>query len=376
MHICFISEGYPVDRDPIMTFLRELVVCLSKEGIHCSVVSPQSITRAVIHKLPIRPLKWVDTDNESYAIDVYQPYYFSFSNYSKKMNQFLFSFACRRGIRRIKRSVDCVYGHFWQMGVIAAKVTKGIPVFVASGESVIYVNDAYSMDEIVKLKDRLAGVIYVSTKNYNESVELGLQEDAPYIIAPNGFAKEKFFYQEKNKCREKLNWEIEDVIIGFVGKFCDLKGINRLLDAVDQLNKEQINVKLCCVGSGDIVIDSPNVLFSGVLPHDKICDYLCSCDMFVLPTLNEGCCNAIIEALACGLPIISSDKEFNYDVLDETCSILINPIDIQEIKESIKTLVINQKIRSEMSSAALEKAKSLSISVRAKKISEFISRHL
>ena len=57
--------------------------------------------------------------------------------------------------------------------------------------------------------------------------------------------------------------------------------------------------------------------------------------MFVLPTLAEGCCNAIIEALACGLPIISSDLDFNYDILDESCAILVEPNDVEGIKKAI-----------------------------------------
>ena len=100
--------------------------------------------------------------------------------------------------------------------------------------------------------------------------------------------------------------------------------------------------------------------------------YLNAADVFVLPTLHEGCCNAIIEAMACGLPIISSDRAFNYDILDEKNSILIDPLSINDISTSIKTLMKDSDLRKSMSDASLVKAKSLSIRNRAIRILQFM----
>ncbi len=64
-------------------------------------------------------------------------------------------------------------------------------------------------------------------------------------------------------------------------------------------------------------------------------NYICASDVFVLPTTAEGCCNAIIEAMGCGLPIVSSDRAFNYDILNEENSILVDPESVDEIDNAI-----------------------------------------
>jgi glycosyltransferase involved in cell wall biosynthesis len=114
-------------------------------------------------------------------------------------------------------------------------------------------------------------------------------------------------------------------------------------------------------------------LYKGPLRHEAIPNYLNASDVFVLPTLREGCCNAIVEAMSCGLPIISSNLSFNLDVLDNTNSILIDPNDIDAIAVAIKKLRDDKELRRQMSEASLKKAKELNIYQRAKDIISFIS---
>ena len=98
--------------------------------------------------------------------------------------------------------------------------------------------------------------------------------------------------------------------------------------------------------------------------------------MFVLPTQTEGCCNAIVEALAIGLPVISSEGAFNDDILDEHNSIRVNPNDVDEIANAIKKLKDNPELRKQMSEYSLSRHEEYSIEGRAKKILDFINKKM
>lgn len=375
IHVGFIVEGYPTEKDPIMPFIKNTVAEMAKQGVRCSVIAPQSFTRAFFHKVPLRPKHWQDIIENQIIVDVYQPYYISFSGRAGMINRYLFFKAAKHAYKcNLKNYVKVLYGHFWHMGVVASKVDSSKPLFVACGESKIDVLNQYTKSDIEKMLNQLTGVIYVSTKSYDEAVKLGLQkEQTEYRILPNGYDGKIFQYKEKKEVRKKIGWDLDWIVAIFVGAFIDRKGPNRVAQALNEINKSRM-VFSCFIGTGSLEPICKNQIFIGKVPHDKLSDYLCASDMFVLPTTNEGCCNAIIEAMACGLPIISSNRDFNSDILGDDNSIQIDPMDTSAIQNAILELVNDEKKRQKLSKASLDRAKELNIKTRVENIIEFIRR--
>lgn len=369
MHICFFVEGYPYKGDPFMTFVQELIREVAKQNVKCTVICPQSLTRALGHKLPVRPMKWIDQVDKGTYIDVMQPYYFTLPSFSKITCEKIATFTAKRAYHKITEKPDVLYGHFWGMGMRAYMTDNTLPTFVACGESVI--QDYFRPTDKQNLVSHLKGVIYVSKDCYREALEKDFQKNQRYIIAPNGFNPNEFHPLNRYKSRAILGWPQEAIVVSFLGAFNDRKGVNRLSSALSKINESE-KVYSCFLGNGTMAPDCPNILFQGKVDHENVATYLAASDMFVLPTLHEGCSNAIVEALACGLPVISSNLSFNDELLDETNSIRINPNSVEEIECAIKDLAHDPLKRDSLSKGAINKAENLMINVRAKKIIDFI----
>lgn len=372
-HICFIVPNYPTHNDPVYTFVRQLVVSIAELGYQCSVIAPQSMTKALLKKKSARPLFWQDCIKAGVTVDVYQPRVLSFSNirvFGRSVSAYLAQQAVIKIFPKIRPRPDIIYAHFWHSGVTAGMIGKTyeIPFFVATGESKIWVESLFPRETINKALADVSGVIAVSTKNLNESIALELAPLEKIAVIPNAIDPEKFYKMNKADVRTKLGFKADDFIVSFMGSFDQRKGILRLSQAIKQVNQ----VKVIYIGSGEMVPKGEEILFIGKLPHDQIGEYLNAADVFVLPTLAEGCSNAILEAMACGLPIISSDLEFNDDILTKHDSIRIDSLDVDAIAQAIKRLKDDPDLRRKMADSALAHSQGYHINKRAEKIMTFI----
>lgn len=375
MNICIVCGGYPTQDDPAYAFIRPVVVAMADMGITCTVISPQNILGQMKRKKNKRPVEWFDQTESGNTVRILQPYFPSFSKLKIKGNSIsslLWDSVVRNTLNRYDLRPDVMYGHFWDAAISAAKATNGkVPVIAVSGESKIRVTGLYDSKTIQKYLPAIKGVIAVSSKNLNESKQLGLLIHSPKtVILPNGYNSKEFFRMDKALARQELSIPQDDVIGCFVGAFSERKGVRRVLAAAEK----NPAMKLILVGRGDDIPNNDQILFSGSLPHDEICKYLNASDFFVLPTQAEGCCNAIVEAIACGLPVISSDLDFNWDILNDQNAILIDPDDIDEIACAMHTLLSNPRKREEMHLAAMRTASTLRIESRCSQIVEFINQ--
>lgn len=382
-HIAVVAGDYPTSGHMKMVFVQQLVHAMIEQGTKITVLAPQSIMHAIVHKKKLLARKEIQKTESGNEYVVYRPYIITagnlhlFTTFFNRLNNKILSIVLR------KIDPQVLYAHFWSSAKLVDSYAnkKAVPVFVACGEGDNALEDLVSLTpqkDLHVLFSVVKGVISVSSENKRKCIDYKLADADCIDVFPNCVNTELFQLKDKHEARVRIGASDEDFIIAFVGGFIPRKGPDKLAKAISIINDPSIKVMF--IGKEfpgyPFRFDCPGILFKGPLEHNRLPDYLSAADVFILPTQNEGCSNAIVEALALGLPVISSNRPFNDDILDEFNSIRINPDNVQDIIDAILKLKNNPYLRAQMSIISLSRHNQYSIKERAKRILSFIESKL
>lgn len=382
-HIVFLTEFYPFDNHPESgVFVQQFVSAIAAAGVKCTVINPVKIQKRINYSLPPQMLTVSDETNNS--VTIYHPRYLSFSNKviwpmrTVLLTRWTFERAVIQTLQKIETPPDLIYGHFlYPSGAVAGKIglKLGTPSIVRVGESVRKDDSPFwTVKPVGRLRanrqlEQVTGFIANSSLTKQKLMhDLGVPEKKIGVF-PNGVDHGMFFRRDKVKMRIKYGFPQDHFIIAFVGLFTQRKGIHIVSEVLRDLD----NVVGVFLGQGPIEPSGPKVIFKGVVPHEVVPEMLSAADAFVLPTSAEGSCNAIIEAMACGLPVITSDGEFNDDIVDDRVAIRVNSKDIRSLRKAIEELRDNPELRSTMAKAAIDKSNAFELNKSAKTILKWIS---
>lgn len=373
MNILIFSGNYPSQRASQKgVFLYNLVQEFVRQGHDVMVIAPEKYSFN----------RGIKEDYGTELAKVIRPVGFSFSNKkigfidTGKLTRYFTTRTARKAIKDLDFKPDVVYCHFLisALTYLRAVPNTKIPVYLASGESGGWIKNILSgwEDEFKETYlEKIKGIIAVSPHLKQEWMELGYPE-SNIILEPNGADLDRFKPQNKKELRRKHNLPLNKKILIFVGQFIKRKGVKLIEKALDAVDDE---VRAVFLGKGPLQLSHPKIIYSGPVPNKEVAEYMAASDIFVMPTLSEGSSNVIVEAMASGLPIVSSDiPEIKAQCAPEF-SILVNPKSVEEISKALNAVLQDDDRREKMGKAARKASRKFDISKRAERILKFIQEH-
>jgi len=399
MNICVVSFVYPTYKRPECgVFVRTLVEDWLACGQTVAVIAPitlrdfihdmfrQRIGRLVfgervirpllltIPRLPIERFRSVPLLHRFGLGDAAA----SINRAIGSLNQRNINSACARAFRRLGGEYDVIYGKFLFQGASVALSLASINsrrhalVCADVGESMNWLEEMArdERDRLISVCARLDSIFCVSSVQMGFLESLGVEGRKINVFSNT--VKNCFRPKSRRRCRSELGLSQDAFIFIFVGSFCARKGAHRILAALDVI---ALPISGVFIGRsrGEGRLEGRHVIFCGSVDHGELPRWLSAADVMVAPSTHEGNSNAINEAIACGLPLITSDiPEIKAQVAPEG-AIFVNPMDVGQIGAAIRELFFDRERLSEMSARNLEKALQLNAVSRPRRILEILS---
>ena len=190
----------------------------------------------------------------------------------------------------------------------------------------------------------------------------------------NGIDINEFFPDYAKKDKNKFT-------VICVSRVTPRKGIRFLVQAVEKLSKKYDNLRLIVVGDGNERDSLENLVqevglkekiaFTGPIPHENVGEYYNKSDIFALPSFNEGMSNTMLEALACGLPLIATNTGGAEELVkDGVNGFIVKMSDAEDLAEKIEKFLINKELEEKMGKESRLLAEKMSWSAVAKKYAD------
>lgn len=228
--------------------------------------------------------------------------------YKESLKEF---FATHREYRIVHAHLDC-------MSAIPLRIAKdcGVSICIAHSHSssqdynLKYILKLYYKKKIPKYADRLFAC--------SEKAGQWMFPGQEFGILPNAIDAQSFCFSERERTlvREELGIGQNELVIGHVGRFCEVKNHSFLLDIFASIHKKEDEARLLLVGTGELLEAMKRkaddlglrdrITFAGL--RSDVARLLSAMDLFVFPSLYEGLPVTLIEAQASGLCCFISDS--------------------------------------------------------------------
>ena len=267
------------------------------------------------------------------GIRVYHPRYLSVPGLLRQFDGWSMALASVGLMRKLKRQgVQLIDAHFtYPDGEAATRLGRwlGLPATITlRGTEVPHSKNPVLRPRLSRTLKSAARVFSVSDSLRRLAIELGAAVEKTEVVG-NGIDTERFQPVARAAARARFGLPDSAKVLISVGALVERKGMHRVIEVLPALLKHHPDLHYLIVGGASPEGDNRTELtaqvarlglanhvhFLGALPPDELKWPLSASDVFVLATRNEGWANVFLEAMACGLPVVTTDVGGNAEVV-------------------------------------------------------------
>jgi glycosyltransferase involved in cell wall biosynthesis len=268
------------------------------------------------------------------GFDVWYPRFPSLPLLLRRLDGWTMALGAWPRLRRLKRAgrLDVLDAHFgYPEGFAASLLGRwlGVPVTVTlRGTEMRHAQDPVLRPRLASALMRMHRVFAVSESLRQVALGLGVPAERTRVVG-NGVDLARFAPRPRAECRARLGLPEDAPVLVTVGGLVERKGFHRVIELLPALRARWPKLRYLVVGGpspeGDwterllaqvkALALQDCVHFTGAVEPDALADLLSAADLFVLATRNEGWANVLLEAMACGLPVVTTNVGGNAEVV-------------------------------------------------------------
>lgn len=237
-------------------------------------------------------------------------------------------------------------------GAERAASTLGLPCVLGARGSDIHVRSPFNAWMTRRAIRRADTLLTVSNAMRRHAVSCyGADAMRTHTIV-NGFDTEVFRPRAQAPLRARLGLAAQARVIAYVGRLVESKGLVELVDAFAALRTTDKRVYLALVGDGVMrarlaaMIEakglSGNVSMPGAMEPCNVAEWIGAADVLTLPSWSEGYPNVVVEAIACGRPVVATDVGGTREIVDARNGLLVPPRDPAALADALAQVLARE----------------------------------
>lgn len=298
------------------------------------------------------------------------------------------SLAARTKIAAIfHRDFGVIVAHFLYPTAFLARIASllsGRPyVLVAHGMDVGSVQGHGFLARLSLMATRRASLVVVVSRALEARVraELQLPASVPTVVINMGVDRSVFMPAAGEGARTELGWSRDEKVALFAGNLIERKGVDVLVEAFARLHAQGTCDRLVLVGAGPLrellevqaaaLCVSDAVEFAGAVHAGILARLMVAADIFVLPSRSEPLGVVLLEAMACGTPVVASRVGGIPEIVGDGCGVLVEPDDATTLADGIAAVLSHGKER--YAASCLKAAAANDLHVNAARLLDAVS---